>query len=504
MPEIKLGILGGGQLGSMLSVAARKINIKTIIYCDDQEAPAQNFCDEFIYGEYDNKEKIYNFSQKVDIITFEFENIPFKTLNELSRLKTVSPKPSIIRLVQHRLTEKDFVNNLNIRTTRYVQIECKEDLLALEDFLPGILKTTTMGYDGKGQYPIKNLKEIGTLNIDFKNKYILEKLVKLKKEISVVITRFNKNKYEIYEPIENTHQDQILRNSKIPAEINKKLLNQSKEWAIMIAEELEYIGTLCVEFFIDRNDNLYVNEIAPRVHNSGHLTINAYNVSQFENHVRAVCGLEQIRIKKLSNAKMINLIGNQISHYRKSPQLDDNEFFFDYLKKEVKEKRKMGHITILSQILKSIENNFENPKVHELLVKHFIELKAASPEESVHVLDILGLKDPSIKFWSLWKNDDLIGCGALKFINKEHGEFKSIRIHDNFRKQGYGIKVVGHLINEAKKLDLKRLSIETGAGDFFKSARKLFNQCGFEICEPFAHYKKDINSVYLTKSINNS
>ena len=348
MPEITLGILGGGQLGSMLSVAAKKINIKTIIYCDDQEAPAQNFCDEFVCGGYDDKEKIYNFAKKVDVITFEFENIPFESLNELNKLKPVSPRPSIIRLIQHRLAEKDFVNKLNIRTTRYVQIERKEDLSSLEDFLPGILKTTTMGYDGKGQYPIKNLEEIETLNIDFKNEYILEKLVKLKKEISVIITRFGINKYEIYEPIENTHQDQILRNSKIPAEISGKLLNQSKEWAITIAEELKYIGTLCVEFFIDRNENLYVNEIAPRVHNSGHLTINAYNVSQFENHVRAVCKLEQIQIKKLSNAKMINLIGNQISHYRKSFKLNDNEFFFDYLKKEIKDKRKMGHITILS------------------------------------------------------------------------------------------------------------------------------------------------------------
>ena len=116
---------------------------------------------------------------------------------------------------------------------------------------------------------------------------------------------------------------------------------------MLIAEELKYVGTLCVEFFIDRNDNLYVNEVAPRVHNSGHLTINSYNVSQFENHVRAVCGLEQIPLKKISNAKMINLLGDQISQYRNSSNLKENEFFFDYLKKEIKEKRKMGHITIL-------------------------------------------------------------------------------------------------------------------------------------------------------------
>ena len=130
-------------------------------------------------------------------------------------------------------------------------------------------------------------------------------------------------------------------------DISEKILEQSKSWAIQIAEELKYIGTLCVEFFIDRNENLYVNEIAPRVHNSGHLTINAFNVSQFENHVRAVCSLEQIPLKKLSNAKMVNLIGDQISGYRNLTQFKENEFFFDYLKKEIKEKRKMGHITTL-------------------------------------------------------------------------------------------------------------------------------------------------------------
>ncbi len=347
MLKITLGILGGGQLGSMLSVAAKKLNIKTIIYCDDKHAPAQNFCDEFVFASYDNKEKIYDFAKKVDIITYEFENIPFETLNELNKLKNVLPKPSINRLIQHRLAEKDFINKLNIRTTRYVHVENKEDILPLEDFLPGILKTTTMGYDGKGQYPINNINQLETLNIDFNKEYILEKLVKLKKEISVIITRFNNNKYEIYEPIENTHNEQILRHSKIPAEISEKLFIQSKEWAILIAEGLKYIGTLCVEFFIDRNDNLYVNEIAPRVHNSGHLTINAFNVSQFENHVRAVCSLEQIPLKKLYNAEMINLIGDQIIPYRDNIKLNNNQFFFDYLKKDIKEKRKMGHLTTL-------------------------------------------------------------------------------------------------------------------------------------------------------------
>ena len=347
MSGINLGIIGGGQLGSMLSEAAKKLNIKSIIYCDDIDAPAQNFCEQFIHGDYNDKNKIQEFVNKVDLITYEFENIPFETLYEINKIKKVIPKPSINKLIQHRLTEKDFINKLNIRTTKYASVERKTDIEALGDFLPGILKTTTLGYDGKGQYRIKSKQDLNSLNIDFSKGYILEKLVKLKKEISVIITRFGNNSYEIYEPIENIHEDQILKYSKIPAEINKRLFDESKEWSIRIAEELKYIGTLCVEFFIDRNENLYVNEIAPRVHNSGHLTINAFNISQFENHIRAVCSLEKIPLKKISNAKMINLIGNQIIPYRKNLKIDDNQFFFDYQKKEIKTKRKMGHITTL-------------------------------------------------------------------------------------------------------------------------------------------------------------
>jgi putative acetyltransferase len=154
-------------------------------------------------------------------------------------------------------------------------------------------------------------------------------------------------------------------------------------------------------------------------------------------------------------------------------------------------------------MLKSIESNFNNTKVNALLVKHFIELRSVSPEGSAHVLDIAGLKDPSIKFWSLWEGDELIGVGALKFLNKIHGEFKSIRVNDKFKNKGHGLDVINHLINEARKLNIEQLSLETGAGNFFQKARKLFTKCGFKTCEPFSHYKKDVNSVYMSMLINN-
>jgi len=343
-----LGIIGGGQLGSMLASAAKKINIKTIIFCDDKNAPGQKFCDKFICADYSDDKAINQFTDVSDIITFEFENIPYETLNKINKIKSVLPHPSVNKIIQNRLFEKNFINKLNIRTTLYTSIKKESEIFENQNFLPGILKTCTLGYDGKGQYKINSIEDLKNLTINYNNDYILEKFIKLKKEISVIITRFESKQYEIYEPFENVHEDQILKNSKIPADISKENFEKSKLWTTKIAEALDYVGTLCVEFFIDKNDILYVNEIAPRVHNSGHLTINAYNVSQFENHVRAVCQLKKIKLSKTSNAEMINLLGNQITLY-KNKNLKPNEFFFDYLKKEIKPKRKMGHLTILKK-----------------------------------------------------------------------------------------------------------------------------------------------------------
>ena len=348
MSKTVLGIIGGGQLGSMMASTAKKLNIKTIIFCDDKDAPAQKFCDQFIYANYEDEKAINKFAELTNIVTFEFENIPFESLDKINKIKPVLPNPSIIKIIQNRLLEKDFINKLNINTTQYASVKNENSILKNQNFLPAILKTCTLGYDGKGQYKIDSIEDLKSLKIDFSKDYILEKLINLKKEISVIITRFKQKQYEIYEPFENIHEDQILKSSKIPAKISDEIVNKSKLWTKQIAEELDYIGTLCVEFFIDANDNLYVNEIAPRVHNSGHLTINAYNVSQFENHIRAICNFEKIKLKKLSNAKMINLLGDQILIQRKR-KLQSNEFFYDYLKKEIKPKRKMGHLTILKK-----------------------------------------------------------------------------------------------------------------------------------------------------------
>ena len=347
MSRSTLGIIGGGQLGSLLADAAKKLKIKTVILSDDANAPAKNFADQFIYGNYKDDNSINKFINLVDLVTYEFENIPYEILKKIDEHKTVLPRPRINKLIQNRYTEKDFLNKNNIQTTRYILIKDIEDLKNNKNFIPGLLKTCLLGYDGKGQYKLNDLKDLNK-DIDFTKEYILEKFINLKKEISVIVTRFGHQKYEIYEPIENVHEDQILKHSKIPADIPESIKNKSNEWSTNIAEELDYIGTLCVEFFVDKNDNLYVNEIAPRVHNSGHLTINSHNVSQFENHIRAICGLEKIKTKKIYNAKMINIIGDDISNF-KNRSFQNNEFFFDYQKTEIKDKRKMGHLTIIEK-----------------------------------------------------------------------------------------------------------------------------------------------------------
>ena len=347
MSDITLGIIGGGQLGSLLSVAANKLNINTVIFSDDKNSPAKNFTKNFISGNYDDEKLIKEFLSKVNVITYEFENIPYKILRKLNEIKPVLPKPEINKLIQNRYTEKDFLNKNDIRTTRYTLIKDEDEIKINQSLIPGILKTCTLGYDGKGQYTINSLKDFNE-TIDFNKEYILEKKINLKKEISVIITRFGHQKYELYEPIENVHEDQILKHSKIPADISDSIKDKSINWATKIVEDLDYIGTLCVEYFIDKNNNLYVNEVAPRVHNSGHLTINTHNISQFENHIRAVCGLEKIETKKLYDGRMFNLIGNDISIYR-DKTFKDNEFFYDYLKTEIKEKRKMGHLTVIEK-----------------------------------------------------------------------------------------------------------------------------------------------------------
>ncbi len=337
-----LGIFGGGQLGKFLVQSAKKLNIRTFVFTDSIDSPAIYHSDDFIISNYQNKKKLDFFVKNIDLATFEFENIPFQTLDYVEKKITVSPKPSIIRILQDRLKEKNFLNSIGIKTTEFYYLKKINKREINNSIFPAFVKTTRLGYDGKGQIFFKDKKNF--LKYSFKNnEYIIEKLVNFKKEISIVISR-NKSKTVAFDAFENLHKHQILQKSKIPAKISKKLNNEAREISKKIIDKLNYIGTMCVEFFVTKENKLLVNEIAPRVHNSGHLTLNAYNISQFENHIRAVCNLKLKKPKRIYKATMYNILGFDIEKYR-SKNIARNEFFYDYGKKEIKDKRKMGHIT---------------------------------------------------------------------------------------------------------------------------------------------------------------
>jgi 5-(carboxyamino)imidazole ribonucleotide synthase len=338
---MKLGILGGGQLGMMICQAARKNNIDTIIYTDSSDSPAVHFSNNHFISDYNDLSKIDEFINQCDVITYEFENIPYETLKHINKKLKVFPSPSVNNIIQDRLTEKNFINKLDIDTVPFLEVSDKKLSKIDEDFFPAILKTRRMGYDGKGQSIINDLRSLTEIEQDT---YILEKKIDLKQEISVITVRYQDESLFSYLPIDNTHKDQILFKSISPALINQDLKLKALMWSEKIIKSLDYIGVICVEFFIDKNDKLYVNEIAPRVHNSGHLTIESYNISQFESHVRAVCNLEKIEPKIQNEAEMLNILGSDIFKYR-NQVINDNHFFHDYFKNEAKKGRKMGHLT---------------------------------------------------------------------------------------------------------------------------------------------------------------
>ena len=347
--EITLGILYSGQLETQLVKSAKQIGgIKTIILTDDKDGPAKHFCDEFICADLSDKKVLDDFIKKIDLCTYAFENLSYKTLKFIADKKEVHPSPNTLRIAQNRILEKKFANDLGIKTTEWKRIKSLEELKkGVESYGNCILKSVSGGYDGKQQFRFKTIADIDH-NIDFTKEYILEKFLKFKQEISVAATKFKNSKISIFEPTENQHAGGILRHSKIPANISKKIFDEAQAITVKFAEKLNYIGTLNLEFMIDHEDNLYFNEYANRCHNGLWHSVNSYEICQFTNHVRAVCGLEFIVNKKISNAEMFNIIGDEIEKFR-DKKFKKNEFFFDYLKTEVRPGRKMGHLTILKK-----------------------------------------------------------------------------------------------------------------------------------------------------------
>ena len=346
----RIGIIGGGQLGMYLSQASERIGVKSFVYADGKGAPAEKFASKMFYGSYDDKKKLEEFSSKVDLLTYEFENISVKALNGIKKSK-IYPPLSSLKISQDRELEKTFFSKNKIQHAGIAFLKKKNDINKCRKLnFPVILKTSRFGYDGKGQFSVESFDELKKKwgEIDFQS-CVVEKIIELKEEVSVICAKDIENNVYSYEPFSNKHKNHILFETRSPAKINSVLALNIKNIALSIIKNLNYVGVLTVEFFIDKNDFIYVNEIAPRVHNSGHITLNNANISQFELHILSILGQVTTNPKIIKKGIMRNLIGKEIKKSREICSLGKYSSYkksqiYNYGKKDVKEGRKMGHI----------------------------------------------------------------------------------------------------------------------------------------------------------------
>ncbi len=345
-----IGILGGGQLGMFLCLAAKRFKKKISVYSESRHCSAEKFCDNFFYGSFEDLNRIEKFCNSVDIVTVETENIPIKTLNLIDKKKKLRPIASSIEIAQNRIKEKKFLNSLkNIQTTPYYKIQNYDELKEVFNKFNKniIIKSCTFGYDGKNQYRISSRNISNFKNLNIKN-YIAEKVVDFKKEISVIISRDTKGEIQIYPPVENIHKKGILISSHFPSKLSKKIQKKAIDYAIHITKKLKIIGVLAIEMFVLENEEIYINELAPRPHNSGHWTLDCCNYNQFDNLILAISGLKIHNPEIFSGAIMKNILGND---YNNIKEISQKYKFYDYFKDSVKPKRKMGHFTELKKLI---------------------------------------------------------------------------------------------------------------------------------------------------------
>lgn len=344
-PGAMIGILGGGQLGRMLSLAASQLGMRTHIYCPDPASPAFEVTPHRTIAAYDDEAALTAFAQSVDVITYEFENIPVATARFLETLRPVFPDARALEASQDRLSEKAFLTaDAGVAVAPYRAVSNRGELdAALADIgLPSVLKTTRLGYDGKGQ---RTLRTAGDADMAFAAlggvQLVLEGFVPFEREISVIVARNRAGQIVTYDPAENVHRDHILKTSTLPAAIDAPTAQAAVDAARAIADALGYVGVMGVEFFVAGN-SLLVNEIAPRVHNSGHWTQAVCITDQFENHIRAICSWPLGDTTRLADVVMENLIGNEIHAIAES--LAPGAQPHVYGKAEARDGRKMGHI----------------------------------------------------------------------------------------------------------------------------------------------------------------
>lgn len=348
-PGSTIGIVGGGQLGRMMSVQASKMGYQVHIYSPEADSPAAEVSKFATVAAYDDEKMLAEFCKAVDVVTLEFENIPLSAAKFIEANNTLHPSSRVLEICQHRVKEKKFVSELGIETAPFAPAttlgEAKDACEAIG--FPCVLKTCTMGYDGKGQAMVKSASEVeaawAKLNSD---DVIIEGFVPFVKEASVVVTRDVAGHVLCFPLVENVHKNHILHQTIAPAEADIQTLEKAEEIALRIAEALDLVGILAVELFVMDDGTLKVNEMAPRPHNSGHWTIEACQVSQFEQAIRAAAGLPLAAINQHSRAVMTNLIGDDVNEWLALASKPKHTLHL-YGKKEVKPGRKMGHVTQL-------------------------------------------------------------------------------------------------------------------------------------------------------------
>ncbi|HEY1979122.1 MAG TPA: 5-(carboxyamino)imidazole ribonucleotide synthase [Xanthobacteraceae bacterium] len=346
-PGATIGILGGGQLGRMLALAAARLGFKCHVFSPTPDSPALDVVDRATRADYTDTEALDRFAADVDVVTYEFENVPAETATFLAARVPVLPNPKILAITQDRLAEKNFVTSLGIGTAPFAAVAAPADLAAAIELIgkPAVLKTRRYGYDGKGQAAIKNgsdpqaaWREVGG------QPCILEAFVPFEREVSVIAARGHDGLVECFDVTENEHHDHILKTSRVPARISETVAREARRIAETIAREFRYVGVLAVELFVLRDGSLLVNETAPRVHNSGHWTIDGASVSQFEQHIRAVAGWPLAKPIRHGRVEMTNLIGHDVDDFRRWLAVPGTAIHL-YGKTAVRPGRKMGHVT---------------------------------------------------------------------------------------------------------------------------------------------------------------
>ena len=341
-----IGILGGGQLGMMLCDAAKNIGVETHVFCLDNDCPSKGRSTYFSVGDYADKKEIIKFSNNVDYITYEFENIPIETLDCIKDQKKIRPGKKSLLLTQDRLTEKKFLDELNIPIAPYKDLRSIDDISSAQvEFTDSIIKTRTLGYDGKGQFSLKDSDDPNEVFNKILNNSIIEKKIPFEFEVSVIIARDIKGNTSFFPIGKNIHENHILKHTYNPMSLSENQTKKLIDYSEKIITKLNHIGVLAVEFFIAK-DQILVNEIAPRVHNSGHWTIDACSISQFEQHMVCVSGNEIKEVVLKNSAHMINIIGAEIEDWCDKNNTEKVKIHL-YNKKEAKKGRKMGHVTEL-------------------------------------------------------------------------------------------------------------------------------------------------------------